>query len=241
METITSVNNSLIKETAKLKMKKYRDDAKLFLVEGEHLVKEAENAGLLTRVFINERHREKYSHPDAVYVTDEVIRKLSDTVSTIDMVGVCRVMSEKEELGKKLIVLDSVQDPGNLGTIIRTACSFGYDVVASNDCCDVYNEKVIRSTQGSIFHINYLKRDLKPFLSELKREDYSVYGTALKGAKGLKTFEKKDKIALVVGNEGNGVRKEILEMTDENIFIEMEAFESLNVAVASAIIMYYFK
>ncbi len=239
---ITSLNNSLIKETAKLKTKKMREETGLFLAEGEHLVKEAKAHGCLKQVFVRKEAADKYDYKDRILISDEIMKKLSDTVSLLDIVGVCYKPKEKEICSNKILILDNIQDPGNLGTLIRTAISFGYkDIIASLDTVDVYNEKVLRSTQGAIFQMNYLRKDLTEFIPELKNRGYKVYGTALENAIELHTYAKEEKMALILGNEGNGMRKEILKLTDSNIFIEIEGFESLNVAVAGAIVMYYFR
>ena len=242
MEVIRSLSNSNIKEYASLRNKKYRDQKQLFLAEGEHLCEEAYHAGILKRAVVSERKMGVYPYDDILYVTDEVMKKLTDTVSSSDIVGICSFPTETDIIGKKVLILDGVQDPGNLGTLIRTALSFGFaDVFCSSDSADLYNEKVLRSTQGSSFRIRYRRTDLLKTVEKLKKEGYAVYGTSLQNGIALSSFEKTEKVAVILGNEGNGVRKKILDMCDKNIYVEMETFESLNVAVAGGIIMYHFR
>lgn len=242
MEVIRSLNNSTIREYASLRNRKYRIQKQLFLAEGEHLCEEAQKAGILKRAVVAERKMGAYPYDDILYVTDDVMRKLTDTVSSSDIVGICRFPAETETTGRKVLLLDGVQDPGNLGTLIRTALSFGFkDVFCSNDSADLYNEKVLRSTQGSAFQIRYRRTDLYKTIERLKEEQYAIYGTSLQDGTALSSFEKKEKVAIILGNEGNGVHQQLLQLCDKNIYVEMETFESLNVAVAGGIILYHFR
>ena len=153
--------------------------------------------------------------------------------------GICEKIEEKE-MGNKIVILDGVQDPGNLGTIIRSSVAFNIDtMVLSKDTVDLYNSKVIRATQGMIFNINIIERDLNSFISTLKEKNYKIYGTKVNGGKSLKSVEKSDKFAIIMGNEGNGVKADILDMCSDYIYIDMNSScESLNVGVATSIILY---
>jgi len=231
---ITSVDNDRVKFVSKLNNKKYRKEYGLFLVEGEHLVDEAYKCGLL---------KEVYSLYDTDYlnsyvVSDNVMKKMSNLDTIPSIIGVCN-MKKEEELGNKLLILDNIQDPGNLGTIIRSAVSFNIDtIVLSNDTVDLYNSKVIRATEGMIFNINIITRDLVPFILNIKNS-YKIYGTDVNNGILLKNVEKKEKYAIIMGNEGNGVKKEIQSLCDENIYIKLNPLcESLNVGVATGIILY---
>ena len=139
-------------------------------------------------------------------------------------------------------MLDNVQDPGNLGTIIRSAAAFDVDtVVLSPDCVDVYNPKVVRSTQGMLFHINVIISELEDVINDLKKQEIPVYGTNVEYGDDVRFLKEKDKVkyALVMGNEGSGVRKSILQMCDKLLYIDMnKCVESLNVAVAASILLY---
>lgn len=243
MNEITSVSNPRVKQWVKYHDKKHRDRDGLFLVEGEHLIQEAITAGLLTALIISPDCPYQFGFDGECYlVSEEIMKKLRSTVSINTCVGVCKVKDSNVTLGDKVILLDDVQDPGNAGTIIRTAYSFGFDaVVFSGRSVDIYNEKLIRSTQGALFHMSVLKAHLPDMIHKLKQMGTIVYGTSLHEAKGLSTFVNQQKTALVFGNEGNGISEAILNLCDDRIFIEMNRFESLNVAVAAGICCYAFR
>ena len=240
MRKIESVNNEYVKELAKLKNKKYRDAKKMFLVEGYHLVNEAKEK-LVEVLIVDEK--DKIEGIENILVNKEIIKKISTTDSPQPIIGICKYFEESNnDYGKKIVVLDDLQDPGNVGTIIRSALGFGVDsVVLSNNSVDIYNEKVIRATQGAIFKVKVFRENIINTIEKVKNEGIKVYGTSLENGNNLNSFEKTNQYCLVLGNEGNGVSKEILDICDENIFIEMnKELESLNVAIAGAIIMHYF-
>ena len=147
---------------------------------------------------------------------------------------------KEEDYKNKLILIDSIQDPGNLGTIIRSAVAFNIDtVVLGNNTVDLYNEKVIRATQGLLFHINIIKRDLKEFVKKLKNDNYQILGTKVTHGTLVENISLKNKYAFIMGNEGNGVDEELLDLCDDYLYIGMnDLCESLNVGVASSIILY---
>ena len=180
-----------------------------------------------------------YLYSNKNYVSLNVMKYISELDSVPKIIGICKKMNEKE-LGNKILVLDEIQDPGNLGTIIRSGVAFNVDtIVLSKNSVDVYNPKVIRATQGMIFNINIIIRDLESFIPELKNNGYKIYGTRVDNGKNIKNIEKIEKTCIIMGNEGNGVSKSILDMCDEYIYIDMNAScESLNVAVATSIILY---
>ena len=232
---ITSVDNKKIKEIAKLNSRKYRKEMGLFIVEGEHLVEEAYKHNLLESVY----SLYEASYENCEVVSENVMRKLSnlDTISSI--IGVCRFKEEKE-IGNKILILDDIQDPGNLGTIIRSAVAFNVDtIVLSTNTVDLYNSKVIRATQGMIFNINIITRDLMQFVQELKDNNYKVYSTNVVNGIEVKSIENTGNYAIIMGNEGSGVKDELQNMSDANIYIKMNPLcESLNVGVATSIILY---
>ena len=141
--------------------------------------------------------------------------------------------------GQKLLILDSIQDPGNLGTIIRSSVAFNIDTIIINDrCADIYSDKVIRSSQGMIFKTNIVKRDLSEFLKGIKGKT-PIFGTKVTDGKDLKTLEKISEFAIIMGNEGSGVDPKLLDLCDEYLYIPMNKnCESLNVGVATSIILY---
>ena len=231
---ITSINNERNKEISKLNNKKYRKEKGLFIVEGEHLVEEAYKHNLLVEVYsLNET-----SYENSYIVTESVMKKISNLDSIPNIIGICKIKKE-EEIGNRILILDNIQDPGNLGTIIRSAVAFNVStIVLSNDSVDLYNSKVIRATEGMIFNINIISRDLFSFVPSIKNQ-YKIYGTNVESGTLLKNVEKVEKCAIIMGNEGNGVKKELQKICDENIYIEMnKQCESLNVGVATSIILY---
>ena len=143
--------------------------------------------------------------------------------------------------GNKILILDEIQDPGNLGTIIRTAVAFNIDtIILSKDTVDLYSPKVIRASQGMIFKINIVIADIIDAIKNLKEKNYEIIGTKVSSAKNLKSLEKMNKFVIIMGNEGNGVKKEILDLCDKHIYIKMnQNCESLNVAVATSIILFW--
>ena len=237
---ITSVLNSKIKETAKLNQKKFRDLTGKFLVEGDHLVEEAYKAGLLEELFVLEEHAYSYNVPTTV-VSYEVLCKLSSVETPTDVIGICHKKNSSIE-GEKLLLLDCIQDPGNLGTIIRSSVAFGVDtIVLSLDTVDLYNPKVIRSTQGMFFHTNVVVADLEDVIAECKSRGIVVYGTNVNGGVDVRSLKEEDKksFALVMGNEGNGVSPSIAALCERNLYIPMNSLvESLNVGVATSILLY---
>ena len=146
----------------------------------------------------------------------------------------------KNLVGNRVLILDDIQDPGNLGTIVRSAVAFNIDtIVLSKNTVDLYNPKVIRATQGMIFHINIIEKNLTEFISNLKKNQYKIFSTNVVNGKSIKNVEKGEKFAIIVGNEGKGVSNEVNSLCDEFIYIEMNnKCESLNVAVATSIILY---
>ena len=168
---------------------------------------------------------------------------LSDTEAPQGIYAVCKQVTMEIPNAKTYLLIDAVQDPGNLGTMIRTADAAGIDaVVVGKGSVDVYNGKVLRSAQGSHFHLPILSGDLHVWLEQLKEKNISVYGTALEGAAAYTDISTKDRFALLVGNEGNGVNKELLAKTNANLYIPIYGkSESLNVAVATGILLYFLK
>ncbi len=231
---ITSTTNNKIVEVSKLNNKKYRKEYGLFLVEGEHLVEEAYKNNLLKEVY----SLYETNYPNNYVVTENVMRKISNLDSIPNIVGVVKRIEEKE-MGNKLLILDNIQDPGNLGTIIRSSACFNFDtIVLGNNTVDLYNDKVIRSTEGMIFYENIIECDLNELLKELKSNNYTIYTTDVNGGKILTDVDFKEKIAIIIGNEGKGVSN-IKEYADEALYIPMnKKCESLNASVATSIIMY---
>lgn len=235
---ISSVDNKKIKEVKKLRVNKFMDEKQRFIIEGEHLVLEASKSGLLLETFSTSKIT-SYGVSNTL-VTESVMRLLSSLPSAPKVIGICRFIPEKETLGNRILVLDGVQDPGNLGTIIRSACAFNFDtVVLSANAVRKYNEKVVRATQGMLFKVNVITRELTTFVKELENLGYAVYKTDVTGGKNLNEIDNKHRLVVVMGSEGQGVSNAVKGIIANSIYIPMnERCESLNVAVASSIIMY---
>ena len=242
MIVLSSVSNDKIKKYIKLKNKKYRDMYGEFIVEGKHTVIEAFKAGLLKELIVLEQ--DDFLLPvRTIYVTKEVINKISSVDTPQTVLGLCsKINYDNIKLGKRILILDQLQDPGNLGTIIRSAVAFGIDsIVLSENTVDIYNPKVVRATQGMMFQVNLYKMNSDEIINTLKKIKIPLYGTLVDNGIEPKELSKKEKssFALVMGNEGNGVRSEISMMCDKNLYIKMnDSVESLNVAIAASILLY---
>jgi len=236
---ITSVQNQKIKFYASLKQKKYRDDAKLFLLEGMDLLVEANKANLIKTILYVDEKPLNNEEIEYIEVTPEIIKKLSSQVTPGKFVAVCNFIKSMNHESKKIIVLDGVQDPGNGGTILRSAIAFGFDeMVLSNDSFDIYNDKFLRASKGSVFNIDIKKVNIKNELLLKKEAGYQILTTSVIDSTSYESFEYGDKLCLVVGNEGQGISKEIFDLATHSIHIPMsDKMESLNVGVAASIIM----
>ena len=246
---ITSTSNETIKYFISLNDKKTRMNAKRFIVEGYHLVNEASKTNLLEAIIsTDEKELKKINNVKRYLVNDAIINKIATTKNPQNILGIVKMLDHNitnlvpiiKENKTKLIMLDDVNDPGNLGTIIRTAAGLGYDgIIMSPNTVDLYNEKVIRSTQGVMFKIPIIKANLQEVIKLLKKEKVFCIGTALTNAKDVKHITKKDKFAICLGNEAKGISKEVSDNMDENVRIAMNNdVESLNVSIAAGIIMY---
>lgn len=236
---ITSLNNEHIKEINKLKEKKYRDISNTFLIEGEHLLYEAIKESLVKELIVLEGEDFYSDSVPVTFVSKEVMKKLSSMDSYPNVIGVCNKKKE-EDIKGNVLILDDIQDPGNLGTMIRSALAFNIDtIILSPRTVDLYNSKVIRSTQGMIFHINVIVGNLSDIITKLKEDNYKIYGTKVDNGKNVKNIDKCDRYALVIGNEGNGMSSVVSELCDEYLYINMNSeVESLNAAVAASILLY---
>ena len=235
---ISSINNEYIKEISKLNEKKYRDKSNKYLIEGLHLVTEALKYDIIDTVIIREDFNYE-TNIKYIIVSSEVMKKLSDNPSIPKIMA---VVNKKESTikGNKILLLDRLQDPGNLGTIIRSAVAFNFDtIILSNDTVDLYNSKVLRSTQGMLFNINILRQDLTNVINELKNNNYTIYGTKVDNGNDVKEINNTNKFALIIGNEGTGISDNISKRCDKYLYIKMNNnCESLNAGVAASILMY---
>ena len=238
---ITSLDNDNVKKWKKLQKRKYRDEYGQFIVEGMHLVLEAFSSGCLVELILEEHEDVPLPCP-YTYVTREIIEKISTLENPSNIMALCRKLDKDEVIGEKILILDEVQDPGNLGTIIRSAVAFNIDtIILSENTVDLYNPKVLRATQGMFFHTNIINRNAGETIVLIKNMDIPVYGTNVVDGVDVRTLSADDKkrFALVMGNEGKGVRDNIADLCDKNLYIEMNKdVESLNVAIAASILLY---
>lgn len=255
-EKITSRNNPLIKEIAKLSDKKHRESIGLFAFEGRKLLEEAVKSGVgLQHVFVTERALP--SLPSGItckitLVSDEVYEKISfekspegifSVANPLDKFHNIYIIYRREDFTEgSIFLLDGIRDPGNLGTVLRTASAFGCDtVVMSADCADVYNPKTVRASMGAVFRQKTVRvTDMVSTVAELRKSGRTVYAAAL-DKDSLSLFDvKADKsVCFIVGNEGNGIRPEVIAAASGTVIIPMEEnTESLNAAIASAVLLY---
>lgn len=233
---ITSLNNEKVKAWNKLKNKKYQNEYGLFLIEGDHLLKEALKVGVVKEIISS---RDYETELPFYKVTKDIMKKLSSQVSGTDIIGVC-IKREETKVGKRVLILDDINDPGNMGTIIRSAVAFNIDtIIASNNSVDFYNDKVIRSSEGMFFNINLIKCNIVKLINELKNKGYLIMGTNVLGGTNIENIKVDDKFALIMGSEARGVSDNIKDMCDTLVYIDMnKSCESLNVGVAASILLY---
>ncbi len=257
MVEISSKSNENIKYIHKLmSSSKMRKKEGVFLIEGIRLCEEAlKNFAVITKIFYTSKCYEKFkglieeiikkNKPQVYEVNESVMHFLSDTEAPQGIMCVCKIIDKKVNIDKiklysKIVLLENIQNPSNIGSIFRSLNAFGLDlVVISSNSCDIYNPKVLRGSMGAIFSLNIVIIDNLPnFLNLLKGQGFKVYAS-LPGAKAksVTVLGETRKAAVVLGNEGNGVSAEVRELCDENITIPMcSCCESLNVSVAAGII-----
>ena len=245
MTIITSKANSVVKNAKKLHQKKYRKSA--YLIEGWHLFEEAVQAGVtIEKVFALESYRDQLvAFPQTIWVSEEILLDLADTQTPQGIVAVI----QKEEVGLpdlhqgKYLFLEDVQDPGNVGTMIRTADAAGFTgVIVSDKSADIYSLKTLRSMQGSHFHLPIYRMTPADFVEEAKKSNLPILATTLsRDSKDYRELSSLENFVLVMGNEGQGISSVMAESADQLVHIGMKGrAESLNVAVAAGILMFYF-
>ena len=232
---ITSKQNDKVKEAAKLANPSERNKKQQFIVEGFHLLEMALADKCVQSLFtVKEIPNIDPSIPQYI-ISEDILKKLSSTKNPQGVVAICSMKQPKPIKGDKVLYLDGVSDPGNLGTLFRTALAFGYKDIILDNTCSMYNEKVISSSQGAIFNLNIVSGDIST-LKALK--DYEVLATEIKGSVSLDEVKPTNKHILILGNEAHGVREEVLKLATKRIRIDIQDIESLNVAIAGAICMY---
>ena len=233
---ITSKSNPLIKEITKLKMKKNRDS--IFLIEGERFVYEAHKRGVLFRslLFVEPPSFIDEINTECIQINAEIAQSLSSTVNSSGVFAVIEYTSKSVALpNTNFLILDKVSDPGNLGTIIRTALAFGFKNIYLYNCVDWKNDKVLRSTMGTIFDVNLYECDLNDLQ---KLSNYTLLKADMGGV-DINSYQKPNGIlGLILGNEANGISQEIDNLSNFAVSINMQnEVESLNVSIAGAILM----
>ena len=245
MTIITSKANSVVKNAKKLHQKKYRKSA--YLIEGWHLFEEAVQAGVtIEKIFALESYRDQLAaFPQTIWVSEEILLDLADSQTPQGIVAIV----QKEEVGLpdlhqgKFLFLEDVQDPGNVGTMIRTADAAGFTgVIVSDKSADIYSLKTLRSMQGSHFHLPIYRLPLATFVEEAKKSNLPILATTLsRESKDYRELSSLENFVLVMGNEGQGISPVMAESADQLVHIGMKGrAESLNVAVAAGILMFYF-
>ncbi|MGL4731828.1 MAG: TrmH family RNA methyltransferase [Clostridium sp.] len=248
MQYISSKDNSLIKNIRKLKERKYRTSQNLFLVEGFRFVEEAIKSNFnIKYILISENYpRESYekyiNFSGEIYIVSKNVFKTISSTETPQ--GVIAVVENKQIIPKEdkgiYILVDKVQDPGNLGTIIRTAhASNCLGVIIEKGTVDVYNEKTLRSTMGSIFNVPIINDSNLEYVRKLRKDGYKLITSSLDTENNFYDVDLTGKAIIAVGNEGNGISNEVYEISDEKVKIPMPGgAESLNASVAASIMMY---
>lgn len=248
---IESKDNNLFKETKKLKERRNRTKEGKYLIEGFRLIQEAFKANMeIEYLMINEESEEKldeylygYIEKDNIYIMkNNLFNILTSTETPQGAIAVVKNREFKSDInGEFFLLCDKVQDPGNLGTIIRTAHAAGVDgIILTKGTVDIYNDKVIRSTMGSLFYVPIIQEDENlTFIKALKEDGFSLVATSLQESKDFFESDLKGKMILSVGNEGNGISDEVFKLADKKVKIPMPGgAESLNVAIATSIILF---
>lgn len=236
---IISKNNIRIKEILKLTP----NNSNMFLIEGFHLVEEAYKSNLVQTIFTTVPSQfTSYEKVEIVSVSYDVILKISKTKTPQKVVALCNKPPKVSiSYNKNLVLLDNLQDPGNVGTIIRTAAAFNYGaVITSPTTVNLYNDKVIRSSQGAIFKVAVMSVELREFIKNLISQNYIIIAATL-NVKSINflDFKINAKYAIIFGSEGSGVSSELIDLADHSVMIPLSNdVESLNVATAAAICMY---
>ena len=232
MEIIKSSDNKKYKSLKKLLTKKEREKTKTFLIEGKNIIEEAKKHNKILTYITDDLNKVE----DNIFYVDKKLKEsLSSLKNSNEYIALVKYLDIKEISSDTILLIDDVRDPSNLGTILRTALAFNIkDVVLSLNTVDLYNPKVLRASEGAIFSLNILREDLISFIS--KHKDYKVLSTSLKAndLKALKTNKK----MIVIGNEGKGVSEEILAISDDYLKIPIKNIDSLNVAIATSIILF---
>lgn len=230
---IESKANETYKHLKRLKQSKYIKEFNEFLVFGEKLITEALKAGIVKSIITS---NEFISHD--ILISAELMNDLVPKNMNFEMIALCEIKPQDKVLSKHILVLEDIQDPNNLGALIRSALAFNFNhIIMTDKCAKPYNDKVIRASSGSVFHANInIADDIYEEINSLKDQGYLVYTTDLRAED--KTHAPSSKSILVLGNEGQGISPKMRNLSDQTIKIKTNTVESLNVLVAGSILMY---
>lgn len=235
---ITSRQNQQVKDWIKLKSKKERNRTKTYFVETEHLVLEALKANVLVTLIVSEHYHGNVDFPEKIIVSQEVAEKLSSTKSVVDIFGVVK-MQPHQTIGSRCLFLEDLQDPGNVGTLLRSAISFGIQTIFyTPQTADIYSDKVLRAAQGAHFHLSCIEVDTNDCIELVKQHQLQFVTTFLHSKLKSVSEMPKHHFCLALGNEGSGLSQQLLPVSDLNVLVTMSDFESLNVAIAGSILLY---
>lgn len=241
---IISATNDFIKYCVRLKEGKFQKKEGKFLVEGENIVKDGIKKKIVDTILVTEKKINLFSEfTNVILISDNISKKLSDVNTNQEIFAIFNYKEKEINYNKNILVLDSIQDPGNLGTLIRSACAFNFEsIILSSTSVNCFNSKVIRSSQGYVFDVAIKYCDLHYEIKKLKQKKYNIYMTDLhSNSKNYKNIKVDGKNCLVLGNEGQGISKDLLTLEHNNILIlTQNNVESLNVGVAGSIIMSHF-
>jgi RNA methyltransferase, TrmH family len=249
VDRIESVKNQKVKQWRKLQTKKEREATGTFMIEGLHLVEEALKTKEMIKDLIVSEDTTLPTHWNVdqlniILVTKEVMKAISDTEAPQGIAAICEFQKQHEaDSWEKVLFVDGVQDPGNLGTIIRTADAAGIDgIILGEGTVDHYNSKVIRSSQGSIFHLPIVNGNLMEWFQVYNEKQIPIYGTSLQNGVSYREATPTEQFCLIIGNEGSGVDRELLQKTTKNLYIPIYGgAESLNVGIATGILLYHLR
>jgi len=248
---LTSRKNETVRRFRDLaRDKKLREELSVFVIEGDHLCGEAVTAGLeISLALLTEKARKKY--PDAserliaaadsyAVISEDIAEYISDTKSPQGLFAEVRIPQDRTMPNGRLVILDGVQDPGNVGTVIRTAEALGIGgAVMSCGCADIYSPKTLRASMGSVFRLPCITCDLPQMICSLIDDGYRVYGAMLdESAHKLGEISFPEKAAVVIGSEGRGISEEVRKACSDGLYIPITGAESLNAAVAAAVILW---
>lgn len=236
---IESKQNSKIKQLLDLDNNSSREKEKEFIVEGFHMLEMALESNMVKRIFSIEKIENIPDKIPQYLVNEEIMKKISHEKTPQGVVAVCKYLEEKQIKNDHILYLDGVSDPGNVGTLFRTALAFGYKtVILTKNSCSIYNPKTLQSSQGAIFILNIVI-DNNELLNDLKNKGFQIIVTDLNSSIKIDEIKPRIKHVLVLGNEAHGVSEKSLQIADKKIRIEISDIESLNVGVAGGISMFY--